>query len=131
MAQVIFYEKPGCINNAKQKALLLTAGHEVKAYSLLTTSWTVADLRPFFGDLPLVEWFNKTAPLIKSGKVVPESLDEETALQLMIEHPLLIRRPLIQVEDICRVGFNRDRIHAWIGLTPSTNFEDLEICPRN
>ena len=36
MAKVIFYEKPGCANNAKQKALLAAAGHEVEARNLLT-----------------------------------------------------------------------------------------------
>ena len=131
MARVTFYEKPGCINNSKQKALLEAAGHEVTAYNLLTTPWTVAKLRPFFGDLPIVEWFNKTAPQIKSGEVVIDSLDEATALQLMIQSPLLIRRPLIQVEDIYRVGFDRDKINGWIGLTPSTSVEDLETCPRS
>ena len=130
MAQVIFYEKPGCINNAKQKALLWAAGHEVTAYNLLKTPWTVASLRPFFGDRPVVEWFNKTAPQVKLGEVVPETLDEQTALELMVQHPLLIRRPLIQVGDVCRVGFDRNQIDASIGLTPTNIFEDLETCPR-
>ena len=83
MVQVIFYEKPGCINNTKQKALLKAAGHEVIAYDLLKTPWTISSLRPFFGDLPVTEWFNKTAPLVKSGEVVPENLDPKTALQLV------------------------------------------------
>lgn len=130
MTQVIFYEKPGCINNAKQKALLWAAGHEVTAYNLLKTPWTVASLRPFFGDRPVVEWFNKTAPQVKLGEVVPETLDEQTALELMVQHPLLIRRPLIQVGDVCRVGFDRNQIDAWIGLTPTNIVEDLETCPR-
>ncbi len=132
MAQVIFYEKPGCINNAKQKALLWAAGHEVKAYNLLKTPWTVASLRPFFGDRPIVEWFNKTAPLIKSGEVVPENLDEKTVLELMMKYPLLIRRPLIQVGDVYQVGFDREKIDAWIGLKqPPIVFENLEACPRS
>ena len=130
MVRVIFYEKPGCINNTKQKTLLQNAGHEVIAYNLLTTPWTVASLRPFFGDRPVTEWFNRTAPLVKSGEVVPQNLNEETALELMIKYPLLIRRPLIQVGDISQVGFDRAKIDAWIGLTPSTVLEDLETCPR-
>ncbi len=131
MTRVIFYEKPGCINNTKQKTLLQTAGHEVVACNLLTTPWTVASLRPFFGDRPVVEWFNKTAPLVKSGEVVPENLDEATALELMIRHPLLIRRPLIQVGKRFEVGFDRPTIDAWIGLAPTKAIEDLETCPRS
>jgi nitrogenase-associated protein len=116
MTTVIFYEKPGCINNTKQKALLQAAGHTVEAYNLLTQSWTVETLRPFFGDLPVVEWFNYTAPQIKSGKIVPAELDAETALNLMIDDPLLIRRPLLQVGTQRKVGFDSDKIAAWIGL---------------
>jgi hypothetical protein len=29
MATVHFYEKPGCINNTRQKKILAAAGHEV------------------------------------------------------------------------------------------------------
>jgi nitrogenase-associated protein len=131
MSKVIFYEKPGCINNAKQKALLWAAGHEVKAFNLLKIEWTVELLRSFFGDLPVTEWFNCTAPQIKSGEIVPENLGEETALKLMIADPILIRRPLMQIGNIYTVGFNQKKLDAWIGLKqPSIVFEDLETCPR-
>lgn len=131
MARVIFYEKPGCINNTKQKALLQAAGHQVIPRNLLTTAWTVESLRPFFGDRPVVEWFNPTAPLIKSGEVIPENLDQATALQLMIQYPLLIRRPLLQVEEIYQTGFERAKINTWIGLAAAKDAEDLETCPRS
>ncbi|NET71768.1 MAG: nitrogenase-associated protein, partial [Sphaerospermopsis sp. SIO1G2] len=84
MARVIFYEKPGCKNNTRQKVLLTAAGHEVIAYSLLTEPWTVERLESFFGDRPVVEWFNKAAPSIKSGQVNPESIDAQTALFMML-----------------------------------------------
>ncbi|MFB2939310.1 ArsC/Spx/MgsR family protein [Aerosakkonemataceae cyanobacterium BLCC-F154] len=132
MSSVIFYEKPGCINNTKQKALLLEAGHQVQPENLLTTNWTKEKLRPFFGDLPVREWFNYTAPRIKSGDVNPEFLDEDTALGLMIADPLLIRRPLIQVGEVLTVGFNLEKINAWIGLKPEVSVsQDLETCPRS
>ena len=131
MTTVIFYEKPGCINNTKQKALLSTAGHQVDARNLLTTLWTGETLRQFFGSRPIVEWFNYSAPRIKSGEVVPAQLDESQALALMIADPLLIRRPLIQVENRCEVGFDREKIDSWIGLALTKNDqEDLENCPR-
>jgi len=140
MATVIFYEKPGCINNTKQKALLKAAGHEVQAYNLLTASWTVESLRLFFGERPVSEWFNRTAPLVKSGAVVPEQMDAEAALDLMVREPLLIRRPLIQVGDRREVGFDIEAIDTWIGLKAvdeeqkaiSQNLmsQDLQTCPR-
>lgn len=150
MATVIFYEKPGCINNTKQKALLNAAGHELDVRNLLTEAWTAASLRLFFGDRPVVEWFNRTAPQVKSGEVVPEQVDEATALALMIANPILIRRPLIAIGDCYTVGFNVEQLNQWIGLSvgdqasPSESLvendrsklvrslirADLETCPR-
>jgi nitrogenase-associated protein len=116
MARVIFYEKPGCRNNTKQKTLLMAAGHEVVAYSLLTEPWTVERLRSFFGDRTSVEWFNRAAPRVKSGEVIPEEIDPQTALLMMLRDPLLIRRPLIEVGDRREAGFDVEKIDAWIGL---------------
>jgi nitrogenase-associated protein len=118
MARVIFYEKPGCKGGTRQKVLLTAAGHEVVPYSLLAEPWTAERLRSFFGDRPVAEWFNPSAPRVKSGEVVPEKLDANTALSLMLQDPLLIRRPLIQVGDRCEVGFEVEKIDAWIGLQP-------------
>ncbi len=139
MATVLFYEKPGCINNTKQKALLAAAGHAVEARNLLTEPWTIERLRSFFGSLPVAEWFNRSAPAVKTGQVIPEQLDAETALELMVQNPLLIRRPLIQVNHQRSVGFEQAAIHAWIGLQPiektdsseSLQHQDLQTCPRS
>ena len=116
MAKVIFFEKPGCGGNARQKASLTRSGHEVEARSLLATSWTVASLRPFFGTRPVSEWFNRAAPQIKSGEIDPDGLAEEAALGLLIAHPLLIRRPLLQAGERREIGFDRGLIARWIGL---------------
>jgi nitrogenase-associated protein len=118
MARVIFYEKPGCQGGTKQKVLLTAAGHEVVTYNLLTEPWTVERLRSFFGDRPVSEWFNRSAPQIKSGEIIPEKIDAETALVMMLKNPLLIRRPLIQVGDRREVGFDVQKLDAWIGLKP-------------
>jgi len=118
MARVIFYEKPGCKNNTRQKVLLTAAGHEVIAYNLLTEPWTLERLRSFFGDRPTGEWFNKAAPKVKSGEVVVDKIDAQTALIMMLKDPLLIRRPLIQIGDRCEIGFDVEHLDALIGLKP-------------
>ncbi|MEB3180151.1 MAG: ArsC/Spx/MgsR family protein [Nostocaceae cyanobacterium] len=141
MARVIFYEKPGCINNTKQKALLKAAGHQVEAHNLLTEPWTTEELGLFFGSRPVAEWFNRSAPRVKSGEVVPEQLDADTALGLMVQEPLLIRRPLIQVGECREVGFDTELVDSWIGLQPANEsqqaisdnlkHQDLQNCPRS
>lgn len=130
MATVLFYEKPGCVNNTRQKVLLAAAGHTVQAKSLLAEKWTAARLRSFFGDLPVTEWFNASSPRVYGGEVAPAALDEARALQLMLADPLLIRRPLMEVNGECRVGFDQDAVDRWIGLASKAPREDLESCPR-
>lgn len=129
MADIWFYEKPGCINNTRQKALLRQSGHQVIAHNLLEEPWQQEELRKFFGKLPVAEWFNRTAPAVKAGEVNPDALDETRALQLMMADPILIRRPLMRVGAEYRVGFDDQAVREWIGLN-DINGEDLESCPQ-
>jgi nitrogenase-associated protein len=130
MACVLFYEKPGCINNTRQKVLLAAAGHTVQAKSLLTEKWTSDRLRAFFGVLPVAEWFNQSSPRVRDGEVSPDSLEEGEALRLMLADPLLIRRPLMEVDGQRRVGFDHAAVEHWLGLASKIVGTDLETCPR-
>lgn len=116
MALVAFFEKPGCAGNAQQKEVLRAAGHELRVKDLLTHPWTEEELLKFLGEMPVAAWFNRSAPRIKSGEVVPERLDRRAAVALLLSEPLLIRRPLLQVGEERMVGFDPARLDAWIGL---------------
>jgi nitrogenase-associated protein len=132
MTDVIFYEKPGCANNARQKLLLEKAGHRLEVRNLLDEAWTAAGLRSYFGARPVTEWFNKAAPRVKSGEVDPSCLTGEEALALMLAEPILIRRPLIEALGARVVGFDQAAIDAWIGLAEgSAEGRDLETCRRS
>ena len=127
MAVITFYEKPGCKGNLRQKTLLAAAGHTVQAKSLKSEAWTADRLLQFIGKLPVARWFNPAAPAIKSGEIVPENISFEHALQLLLENPLLIRRPLMEVGDERMVGFDPEAVNAWVGLNgvelPAGNIE--------
>jgi nitrogenase-associated protein len=130
MATVTFYEKPGCVNNTRQKTLLAAAGHQVVALNLLTEIWQPERLRTFFGKLTVRDWFNYSAPAIKLGEIEPENLTEQQALALMLGNPLLIRRPLMQVGDSFMAGFDQQAVDTWLGLKEIKPHQDLESCPR-
>lgn len=116
MSEVLFFEKPGCGGNARQKARLRASGHVVVERDLLGEPWSEETLLAFLGDLPVAAWFNRAAPRVKSGEVVPEALDRAAALALLIGEPLLIRRPLMAAEGRRMVGFDEAAVAAWIGL---------------
>ena len=130
MATVTFYEKPGCSNNTRQKKLLAAAGHQVVAKDILTETWQAERLRPFFGELAVRDWFNYSAPAIKHGEIEPDKLTEQEALALMLENPLLIRRPLMQVGNNLMAGFDQQTVNNWIGLEKIVETSDMESCPR-
>lgn len=128
MATVVFYQKPGCRTNARQKQMLEAAGHTVVARNLLTEPWTTDRLRAFFGATPVASWFNPVAPSVKSGEIDPEKTDAAAALALMLREPLLIRRPLVEVDEERCAGFDRQPVTSLLGARE--NERDLESCTR-
>jgi len=128
MTVVTFYEKPGCSGNARQRAVLEAAGHTVVVRNLLATPWTRLALLSFFDGLPVAAWFNRNAPAVKSGDIVPEQFDQQTAVALLQADPLLIRPPLLEAEGERRVGFNVAAIDAWIGLPGVVADDAPESC---
>ncbi|MAR89789.1 MAG: ArsC/Spx/MgsR family protein [Pseudomonadota bacterium] len=129
-----FYEKPGCINNRKQRSILEGAGFQLRVHNLLTHPWQADELRAFFTELPLPQWFNPSAPRIKQERIKPFLLTETQALSAMLEDPLLIRRPLIQCGAIKGAGFD---LNQWLPLLSAAPDvlpkvpEDIEQCPRS
>ena len=115
MTRIVFYEKPGCANNARQKERLLAAGHELFEKNILTEPWTASRLRQFFGARPVGEWFNRASPRVKGGEIIPETMTETEALQAMVADPLLIRRPLLEAGEIRLAGFDAPQVARWLG----------------
>ncbi|MES2877318.1 MAG: hypothetical protein V4713_02760 [Pseudomonadota bacterium] len=131
MTHLVFFEKPGCGGNARQRAALMAAGHTLEQRNLLTEPWTPDSLLAFFKPLPVSDWFNRAAPRIKSGEIQPEALNAVTALALLLSDPLLIRRPLMQRTDngSRHVGFDTADVHEWISLgTNPASAPSLEGC---
>ena len=107
---VVFYEKPFCAANAKQKAILRASGCTLIERNLLEHGLEHETLRSFMGDKPVIEWFNPAAPAIKNGQISPDTLDELQAIELLMNDPILIRRPLmiIGTEKLC--GFDDKKV---------------------
>lgn len=112
MKIVLFYEKPGCATNAKQKKSLRDAGNIVIERNLLESGLSLNDLEQFFGNTPHTSWFNPNAPMIKSGAVNPMILSRTAALQLLMRDPILIKRPLMVIGNKKLFGFDQQAVEA-------------------
>jgi len=130
MAEIIFWEKPGCAGNRRQKEILTASGHQLEVRDLLTEPWDEARLAQFFGDRPVAEWFNPSNPRVKAGELVPAEVAPQEALTMMVAEPLLIVRPLMQVGDERLAGFDVTEVHNWIGLKlDEVGERDPKHCP--
>lgn len=132
---VEFWEKPGCMGNARQKALLATSGCEIVPRSLPDHPLTRQELSLFLEGLEVPDWFNRSARRIKDGEIDPDALSADSAWSLLLADPILVRRPLLKIGEDRHVGFDLDWIEAKIGPLPSTERvnrvrgENLNQCP--
>ncbi len=123
-----FFEKPGCINGEKQKKILQQAGHTLTCLNILNHAWTNETLLPFVEGKEPVAMMNYTAPAIKNGSIDPATLSFEQALSLMIESPILIKRPLIRIGDLHIQGFTDKRLQDYLGDWDGS--DDVTTCPN-
>lgn len=130
MADLVFYEKPGCVGNARQKSLLRKQGVAFQVRDLLRERWTAERLRAFFGANPVAEWFNPSAPRVKSGELRIESMGEREALDLMLREPILIRRPLLELGGMKQSGFLPGPVLDALGIDLH-QVENLQDCPAD
>ncbi len=62
------------------------------------------------GPRPIAEVFATRSPTFKALGLGGRELDDEARLALMLEHPQLIRRPIVAVGDDLIVGFDQKRL---------------------
>lgn len=133
--KIIFWEKPGCMGNARQRALLATGGHEIEVRSLPGHAWTRDELSPFLEGLAVPDWFNRGARRVKEGDIDPDAMDSETAYSVLLADPILVKRPLLEIAGHKKLGFDLEWIESKVGPFPSTERvnrvrgEDLTACP--
>lgn len=125
--KVVFYEKKGCGGNARQKELLTKAGVEFEVKDMLKTAWTKESLESFFENLEGEKIFNMSALEIKNNEINIASLSKAEAITLMIQNPILIKRPLLEINQTKLCGFDIDAINALLNIAmPKPN--DINIC---
>lgn len=128
MAFIQFFEKPGCINGEKQKNILIEAGNILECVNILEHSWNREELALFIAVKDPTLIMNYTAPAIKKGEIIPANLSYDEAVTLMIENPLLIKRPLIRVDGMSVQGFTDERLTPYLASWDGT--DDVITCPN-
>ncbi len=116
MKLILFYEKPGCVTNTKQKKILKESGCLVITRNILELQMNQAELFSYLKDKPLCEWFNPNAPKMKNKQIDTSALSLESALALLLCEPILIRRPLLNINGQHICGFDKKMIEDALGM---------------
>jgi hypothetical protein len=61
--------------------------------------------------------------------VIPENLNRDQALALMVRDPILIRRPLLETAAGCCCGFDPGPVLDFLGVKLDQG-EDLQSCSK-
>ena len=125
--KVTFYEKPNCAGNAKQKKLLTLNGISFETKNILDTPWDKETLNQFFQNLQKEDIINPFAPKIKNNELNFEELSKEELIELMINEPILIKRPLLELGEYKLCGFDIEKINQILGTAICENIK-ISVC---
>jgi nitrogenase-associated protein len=112
----IFFEKSGCGGNVRQKELLKKHNITFEVKDLLNTKWSYEDLVGYFEGLEIVDMFNSFAPQVRDKEIDITKLSKDEAINLMIKNPILIKRPLMQINGVKICGFDIDKINELLNI---------------
>ena len=106
------YHNPGCSKSRATKALLESEGVELEVIEYLKTPPDAEALSRLLAKLGL-----RAADLVRTGEaefkeadIDPSAAAEDTLIELMVNVPRLIERPIVEVEDAARIGRPPERV---------------------
>lgn len=81
------------------KAELSQAGVELDERDFFADPFSADELRALIGERPVADFFSWRSPSFRKLGIDRAGLSEERMIELMVEEPRLVRRPLIRTED--------------------------------
>ncbi len=104
---VIIYHNPKCGTSRNVLAIIKAAGYEPTVIEYLNTGWTRPQLVELFaaaGLTPRQALRAAKSPAAELG-LLDAAVDDETLLDAMLEHPVLVNRPFVRTAKgvrLCR-----------------------------
>ena len=81
------------------KAELSQAGVELDERDFFADPFSADELREIIGERSAADFFSWRSPSFRKLGLDRDSLSDERLIELMVEEPRLVRRPLIRTED--------------------------------
>lgn len=117
-----FFEKTGCKGNTKQQQLLRDEGYMLQITDIISKKWDIESLNRCLKGRKVHDCVNLMAPIIKDEQLIIDDLTESELMEVMIEHPILIKRPVIFYRGEVSVGFNTPLVSKLLGEEQPEHF---------
>ena len=92
------------------RAWLHEKGVDVEERDFFQQRFSEDELRDLLQGHGLRQVFSWNSPSFKALGLAPDGLNDETLLQLMLQEPRLIRRPLVKVGDRLIIGGSQEAL---------------------
>ncbi len=112
MAEITIYQKPTCSTCREAVRLLRESGQPFKAINYYEQPFTKSRLKALLKKAGLAprDVLRTKEDLYKSLKLADKTLNDDEVLDLMVEHPDLIQRPLVEKGDQAMLARPADTI---------------------
>jgi arsenate reductase (glutaredoxin) len=94
---VVIHHNPACGTSRNALAMIIAAGYAPRVIAYLDTGWTQPQLYGLFaaaGLSPRAALRETKSPAAELG-LLAEAVPDETLIAAMVEHPLLVNRPIV------------------------------------
>ena len=99
--QITIYHNPNCSTSRAVLAALRAAGHEPRIFEYLKTPLSRGALAALVTrmNVPVRDIVRSKEPLFRELGLDGEDVSEDELLEAMAEHPILLNRPIVVVQD--------------------------------
>jgi len=131
VVDVVIYHNPGCGTSRNVLAIIEAAGYTPTVIEYLQTGWTKPQLLGLFaaaGLTPRAALRETKSPAAELG-LLHEDVPNEVILDAMIEHPILVNRPIVCTPKGVRLCRPSETVLALLDRAPPAPFhkEDGEV----
>ncbi len=111
-AKATIFHNPMCGTSRKTLEILLDAGRDVWVREYLKNPPTRDELKAMYDKAGISprDGLRSKEPTAADLGLLDADVDEDTILDAMIEHPILIERPLVETEKGVRLCRPQDRV---------------------
>jgi len=115
MKKAIIYHNPRCSKSRQAKALLESFDYQIEEIRYLDTPPTadkLSDLCQKMGMKPIEIIRTKESLFKELGLSVSDDREDQAWFEILVKHPKLIERPIVEVGDKAAMGRPPEKIEA-------------------